>query len=233
MAGQTSRPETVANQVFIGCPWHRVRSKYEHVIDELRNSSPIYFVVIGREDHQEARDLLGHILATLQSSSFAIFDATGGNPNVSLEYGVAEALDIPRALYLSTHAAATRSVKDAPIIADLAGKARNQYAQERGLRKLMSDLAKGHNYTKRFEAFLHKELRNARGGVKRSGRALALKIIHSLDGGGSRRRSDIVQGLLADPLNYREDGIDWMIRRLHSAGLIRSDPGRYSTVTIR
>jgi hypothetical protein len=46
--------------------------------------------------------LLEVIKERRESSSFAVFDASGGNANVSLEYGYAEAFDIPRALYLST-----------------------------------------------------------------------------------------------------------------------------------
>jgi hypothetical protein len=222
--------ETVANQVFIGCPWHKVRPKYERVIAEFQSKFPLYFLIIGRNNGQEAKDLLDHIVRALLSSSFAIFDATSGNPNVSLEYGIAEATGIPRALYLSTHASGNQS-RDSPIIADLAGKTRNHYKQEHALKKLMSEAAKGHKYTQRFERFLHNEFRFESKGVKRSARVLALKVIHSRDGGGTRRRSDIVQDLQVE--GYREKGIDEMIRRLHRAELVRSEPGRYSTVSIR
>jgi hypothetical protein len=189
----STRYKTIANQVFIGCPWHRIRPKYERAIVKLKSRFPLYFVIIGRDDGQEAKDLLDHITRTLLSSSYAIFDATNGNPNVSLEYGVAEAFDIPRALYVSTHRASRASSKDSPIIADLAGKTRNHYTQERSLLKLMSEAARAHKYTERFERFIRQELRNAPRGLKRSGRILALKIIHCLDGGGTRRRTDIIQ----------------------------------------
>jgi hypothetical protein len=225
-----STSETVANRVFVGCPWHTVRPKYERVIDELRNRFPLHFLIIGRDNGQEAKDLLDHIVRALLSSSFAIFDATGGNPNVSLEYGIAEASSIPRALYLSTHAASQTVAKDSPIIADLAGKTRNHYTQEPVLKKLISGAAKEHRYTQRFERFLHKAFGHYGKGTKRSARALALKVIHSLDGTGTRRRTDIVQDLQAE--NYRGTDIDLMIRLLHKGELVRSEPGRYSTVSI-
>jgi hypothetical protein len=116
--------DVVPNQVFIGLPW-TFRMRWDHVVDWLRVRSPLSLVVVGRNDRQDAEDLLAVIKDRVESSSYGIFDATGGNPNVSLEYGYAEAIDLPRVLYLSTHGAATRAAKDAPIIADLAGKRRN------------------------------------------------------------------------------------------------------------
>jgi hypothetical protein len=117
----------IPNQVFIGCPWKTIRAKYEQVIGKLQKSYPLSYTVVGRKQQQDAEDLLAVIKDKLLTSSYAIFDATGGNANVSLEYGLAEAEDIPRLLYLCTHGAARRSTKDQPIISDLAGKRRMQY----------------------------------------------------------------------------------------------------------
>jgi len=50
---------------------------------------------VGRGDSQEAQDLLDVIKERLFPSSLAVFDATGGNANVSLEFGLAEANEIP------------------------------------------------------------------------------------------------------------------------------------------
>ena len=50
---------------------------------------------MGRGDSQEAQDLLDVIKERLFSSSLAVFDATGGNANVSREFGLAEANEIP------------------------------------------------------------------------------------------------------------------------------------------
>ena len=226
------RPDVIANRVFVGCPWYRVRAKYEGTIAELNKRYPLSFVIVGRMGDQEARDLLQVIKDTILSSSVAVFDATGGNPNVSLEYGFAEAWDVPKALYVSSHAASTKASKDAPIIADLAGKTRNQYTTESALQKRLAEMATKHPYSRKFERFLQDSFGQASKGQKKRARALALKIIHALDERGSRRRADIVQDLLADQVRYKKDEIDSMIQRLHRAELVESTQGRYSTVTI-
>lgn len=188
-------------------------------------------MIIGRTTSQDAGDLLQIIRLAIESSSYAIFDATTGNANVSLEFGYAEARTIPRGLYLSTHAA-TRRPTDAPIIADLAGKVRNNYAQEVQLERLLSNFAKDHDYTKRFERFVSQRFKKLKKGSRRRPRSLALKIIHSLDGKRDARREDIVQAVLAGPGSYTRDEVDGMIRKLHSGGLIRSVQGPHSTVRI-
>ncbi len=222
----------IANQIFIGCPWKTLRKKYERAIDSLKRRYPISFVIVGRDDGQDAEDLLAIIKGRLLTSSYAIFDATGGNANVSLEYGFAEANEIPRALYLCTHAASTKASKDSAIISDLAGKRRNHYTQEQSLQKLLGQAAKNHKYTQRFERFIVRDMRSLTKTLKTRTRRLALKIIHTMDGQRSIRRADVVQTLLADPAGYKRSEIDLRISRLHRAELIRGEPDRYSTVSI-
>jgi hypothetical protein len=77
----------IANQVFLAIPWKGVRSKYEACVDRLKSRSPLSFVIVGRADNQDAQDLLEVIKGRLDHSSCAIFDASGGNANVSLEFG--------------------------------------------------------------------------------------------------------------------------------------------------
>ena len=137
--------DAVANQVFIGCPWKTVRPKYERIVDRLNKKYPLSFVIVGRRDGQEAEELLTIIKQRLSTSAFAIFDATQGNANVSLELGFSEAADIPRAIYISSHAASRRNATDGAIISDLAGKKHNPYNQERGLAQLLAEFAKTHN----------------------------------------------------------------------------------------
>ena len=223
----------IPNQVFIGCPWKTVRPKYERIIDRLKKKYPLSFVIVGRKDGQEAEELLTIIKQRLGTSAFAIFDATRGNANVSLEFGFAEAADIPRAIYTSSHAASRRSATDGAIISDLAGKKHNPYKQERGLAQLLAEFAKGQPYTKRFETFMQKKFKRARPGAKKRARAFALKIIHQLDGQPTVRRADIVQAMQADPSQYAEDEADAMILALHRTGLIHSVQGPYSKVWIK
>lgn len=228
-----SKPDyIIPNQVFIGCPWKTIRTKYQRAINELKKKYPLSYVLIGRDEDQDADDLLTIIKNKLMSSSQAIFDATGGNANVSLEFGFAEALDIPRTLYMSSHILSHRTVKESPIIADLAGKRRVQYTQQKLLQSRLSTLSLNHSYTKRFENFLRKQSKRLTRGAKKRTRSLALKIIHCLDEKDIIRREDIVLSLLADQAAYKRCEIDQMIRSLHSADLINSVKGRYSTVSM-
>lgn len=227
-----TRREVIPNQVFVGCPWKIVRSKYQEAVTTLKNKFPLSFVIVGRDQDQDAEDLLSVIKGKLESSSYAIFDATAGNANVSLEYGYSEAIELPRSLYLSAHESSTKQSKDSPIIADLAGKRQMRYKQISRLKALLTTFAKNHNYTKRFEQFLAQQFRRVSKGEKKRARALALKVIHFLDEQNRVRREDLLQDLLADPSNYSRNEIDQMIRKLNATGLLVSARGRYSTISM-
>lgn len=219
----------IANQVFVGLPWRNVRPRYEKCIDKLEQKYPVHFTIVGRKDAQDAEDLLQVITTRIDTSSYGIFDATGGNANVSLEYGYAEAVDLPRALYLSTHKAATGGTAGT-IISDLGGKRRIEYTNEQSLRSRLEAFCKDHDYTKRFEAFLQKRVRTTKRGDKKRRRALALKLIHYLDGKVKRRRADMVQSLQAG--NYSEKEISDMLSKLHKEGLLKVSRGRFSDVRV-
>ena len=130
----TSNREFIPNQVFIGLPWKNVRPKYDRIIPKLEKKYPLYFTIVGRDDGQDARALFEVIKSRIAASSYAVFDATAGNANVSLEYGYAEGIEVPRAIFLSAHKAAQKVSAGDPIISDLTGMRRVPY-----------------NYTKRFE----------------------------------------------------------------------------------
>jgi hypothetical protein len=191
----------IANQVFVGLPWRNVRARYERRIDKLEQKYPLHFAIVGRKDAQDAEDLLQVITERIDTSSYGIFDATGGNANVSLEYGYAEAVELPRALYLSTHKAATGS-KTGTIISDLGGKRRVEYTNESSLRSRLDAFCKDHNYTKRFESFMQKRFSKRRRGQKKRRRTLALKLIHYLDSKVKARRADMVQSLRIKVYEY-------------------------------
>lgn len=224
----------IPNQIFIGCPWKTIRNKYLQATDELKKKYPLSYVLVGKVDNQDADDLLTTITNKLRSSSYAIFDVTGGNPNVSLEFGFAEARDIPRILYLGTHKRSQRTDDDEvkPIIADLAGLVRIQYTQQKLLQSRLGAFSQNHNYTKRFEKFLLKQSKRLSKGEKKRTRSLALKIIHCLDEKETIRREDVILSLLGDQVAYKKDEIDQMIKFLHSADLLVSAKGRYSTLSM-
>ena len=222
--------DVIPNQIFIGLPWKNVKAKYERAADLLSKSYPLSFVIMGRESTQDAEELLDIIKRSIDSSSYAVFDATQNNPNVSLEYGYAEAQGIKKALYLCSRK--TPGSKDHSIISDLAGKRRNHWTTEVSLKGLLKRLAEGHPYTKRFSRFVASELRALPKGAKRRARILALRIVHSLDGKFTVRREDVVQELQVDVNRYEESEITAMIRKLHGSGLIVSGQGRYSNLAI-
>ena len=88
-------------------------------------------------------------------------------------------------------------------------------------------------YTKLFEKGFRAAFGRKPKGEKRRCRSLALKIIHFLDGRPEVRRDDLVQELRADHSNYMEKEIETVVKALHNQGLIVSQPGRYSRISIK
>jgi len=228
MAAKTR--EFTPNQIFVGLPWKNVRPKYERIIQKLTKKYPLHFTIIGRDDGQDAKALFEAIKDRIASSSYAVFDATGGNANVSLEYGYAEGIEVPRAIFLSAHKSAQKTSGADPIISDLTGMRRVQYKTEATLESELRKLCRDHDYTKRFEKALRSALKNRSKGGKKSGRALALKIVTALGGKATTRRADLVQSLQAQ--NYSEDEIDRMLKGLHTTGVVKVTVGKYSDVYV-
>ena len=215
----------IPNQVFVGLPWKTVRPKYLRVIDKLSKRYPLYFTIVGRDDGQDAKALFEVIKERIGASSHAVFDATGGNANVSLEFGYAEGIEVPRSIFLSDHKA---SAKDAssPIISDLTGMRRVHYKTEKRLAAEMDKLSKEHDYTKRFEKALSAALKGKSKGEKKSGRALALKLVRALNGKTKMRRAELVQHGQAE--GYGEAEIDKILKKLHASGVLKCTVGKYS-----
>jgi hypothetical protein len=227
----SSADNVIPNKVFIGCPWRVVRPKFLKIVEKHEHSFPLYFVLIGRESDQSAEELLGLIKRNLLSSTAAIFDVTYGNPNVSLEYGIADASDIDKVLYLNVHKGNRTSSEDSSIIADLAGQKRKQYKNEQGLLRLLTDFAKEHSFTKRFENGLRKITKNMKTRhQKKRCRTLALKVFRFLDAKDSVRRSDLVAHLQA--LAYSSKDIERVLKGLQQTDLIYISAGRYATVHV-
>ena len=214
------------NQVFVGIPWKNVRPRYEKVIHKLEQKYPLYFAIVGRKDGQDAQELFELIKLGIAASSYAIFDATGGNANVSLEYGYAEGMEVPRAIFLSSHKAAQKDSAGSPIISDLGGKRRIHYKTQGKLAVELDKFCREHDYTKRFEKALRGALKGKSKGAKKSGRALALKIVHALDGKAKMRRAELVQHLQAQ--EYTEHEAEAILTKLHQAGVLKCTVGKYS-----
>ena len=124
-------------QVFIGCPFlTAIRKNYDKLKTELENETPLHIVLADTATISLTDYLLEHITILVRESAACIFDATGGNPNVSLEVGIAHAL--PADFILALYTRKPRSQRNAlktlqlegetkPIISDLQGRNRIEY----------------------------------------------------------------------------------------------------------
>ncbi len=228
MAGKTRT--FISNQIFVGLPWKTVRPKYDKIISNLDKKFPLYFTIVGRDDGSDAANLFEVIKERISSSSYAIFDASGGNANVSLEYGYAEGVEVPRAIFLSARKKAQRQSAGSPIISDLVGMRRVQYKTDQALETELQKLCRAHDYTKRFEKALISACKGMSKGTKKRNRALALKLVHALDGVSHMRRSELVQHLQAQ--GYDETEVTSLLKKLHSSGIVQCSVGKYSDVYI-
>ncbi len=96
---------TKAYQVFVGCPFLKaIRKNYDKLKADLERETPLHVVLADTTAISSTDYLLENITTLIRESAGCIFDATGGNPNVSLEVGIAHALpaDFLIALYTST-----------------------------------------------------------------------------------------------------------------------------------
>jgi len=204
--------------------------KYEAIFAKLQYKYPLYFEIVGRNGAQNATDLFNVIKNRISASSHAIFDATGNNANVSLEFGYAEGIDVPRSIFLSGHKASNRNVGSAPILSDLIGMRRVHYKTAETLSLELHRFCREHEYTKRFEGALNKILRGEVSGAKKSGRALALRLIHAFDGQEHLPRERLVEHVKVQ--NYPNRDIESMLVGLRASGILKYGPGRWSFAAI-
>src|SRR5260221_9532622 len=88
-----AKRQIVPNRVFLAYQWHIYRPVFEHVCADLHKTFPIYFYAVGRPSGQPAEALFDKIKTVLRTSTSAVFDASRGNANVSLEFGLAHFID--------------------------------------------------------------------------------------------------------------------------------------------
>jgi hypothetical protein len=131
-------------QVFIGCPFGKeIRKSYDKLKKELEADTPLSIVLADTVGVSSSDYLLEHITELITDSAGCIFDATGANPNVSLEVGIAHAIPTDFILTLKTRkrrggtTAVTAEVKS--IISDLQGKNRVEYKTYNTLREDVED----------------------------------------------------------------------------------------------
>lgn len=199
------------HQVFVGCPFIKaIRKNYDKLKADLERETPLHIVLADTAAISSTDYLLEHITTLIRESAGCVFDATGGNPNVSLEVGIAHALPAEFLLTLYTRKPraqrnAERTLEEAgearAIISDLQGRNRVEYKTYRALKEQIES-----RYLDRLPYYRRwKEFRNGHrsfaepalkvfGQVRASGRTLRPRVIALLEGTGIRA-DDLLQAL--------------------------------------
>ncbi len=217
--------DNIANRIFIGYPWKPYKAYWERILADFHKKFPLHFLAIGREPGQPAEQLLIKILEALDTSTYAIFDASSGNPNVSLEYGYARAIKGKGDVFLFLDEDSTIPTgPGSPIIADLAGSIANKYRlTDERLKSTLESIFNRHPYVKRFNGFCRK--RGYRGGTRR----FLIRIIRQFDGKDTVLRRELIDDLTHEsrkPERYVENWLD----ELHKGGLLTVTRGnKYSS----
>ncbi len=152
-------------QIFIGCPFGReIRAAYDRLKREMEAETPLSLVLADTVGISSSNYLLDSITTLIRESASCIFDATGGNANVSLEVGIAHTMPSDFVLTMRTRKPSSNSVQREAgqagvrevrsIISDLQGKNRIEYKEYGGLRKQLESRYFAHlPYMKRWLSF--------------------------------------------------------------------------------
>ena len=124
------------HQVFVGCPFSQdVRKPFDRLKRDLEAETPLSLVLADTVGVSSSDYLLEHITELIRDSAGCIFDATGGNANVSLEVGIAHTVPVDFILTFKTRKPRTKKTGQdkshegevRTIISDLQGKNRIEY----------------------------------------------------------------------------------------------------------
>jgi hypothetical protein len=204
----------VANRVFLGYPWQPYKTMWENLVEVLHKRYPLHFLAIGREPGQPATQLLTNIMRGLDSSSMALFDASTGNANVSLEYGYFRAARGEDNVFLFIDEDAKVPPGQTPIISDLAGAVANRYKPtDNRLRGAVEAICQRHPYVKRFTKFCRQ--RRYKGGTRK----FLVRMIRHLDARDSILRRELLDDLMHET-KKTEAYLSKYLKELHEAGLI-------------
>jgi len=201
-------------QVFIGCPFAReVRAPFDRLKREIEAETPLSLVLADTVGISSSDYLLDHITELIRDSACCIFDATGGNPNVSLEVGIAHTVPVDFILTMKTRKPrkpAVELVKSGkelrPIINDLQGKNRIEYKTYDSLKsQLESRYFSRLPFFKRWRAFKadNKNMAEFATGLfndlRSSGRSTTARLTASVEGSGFSA-TDVLNALQAHKL---------------------------------
>lgn len=146
-------------QVFIGCPFSKdIRGSYDKLKKEIEATTPLSLVLADTVGVSSSDYLLTHITDLIRDSAACIFDATGSNPNVALEIGIAHTIPTEFIITLKTRkrvGSSKKSTSDAKtIISDLQGKNRIEYKLYDSLKSQLTDrFLNNLPYMKRWKKF--------------------------------------------------------------------------------
>ncbi len=211
-------------QVFIGCPFRKqIRKNYDKLKEELERETPLHVILADTGPITSTDYLLEHITTQITDSAGCIFDATGGNPNVSLEVGIAHALPASFILTFNTRKPRTRQEREAetilreegevrPIIADLQGRNRLEYKtypvlKGQLLRRYLNNLPymrRWADFKRRYNRYVDAALEMF-SEIRTSGRTTRPRVDAILDGTGIPT-TDLVEALVGAKLMVRRRG---------------------------
>ena len=215
--------------VFVGCPWRTIRPKYERIFNKktFKRRFPLAFAIVGRDGNQRAEDLFAEIKRQIDTCSVAIFDVSGGNANVALEFGYAQGLDIQCYVFVNEHGQFARERgPSAALISDLSGVRRNPYKNEQTLERLLRQFADQHDYTKRVAKIAVKY----RLSIKE--RAALMEIPRALKDTSRMRRADLRQRIKAEA-NCDDEIAEKAIEGAKKGKLIEISVGQHGYTKLR
>jgi hypothetical protein len=152
------------HQIFVGCPFSTaIRKPFDRLKRELEAETPLSVVLADTVGVSSSDYLLEHITELITDSAGCVFDATGANPNVSLEVGIAHTVPVDFILTFKTRKPRTRrdaaekprAAEVKSIISDLQGKNRVEYKTFESLKdQLQKRYLPTLPYMKRWTAFV-------------------------------------------------------------------------------
>jgi hypothetical protein len=184
-------------QVFVGCPFSKdIRQPFDRLKREIEKETPLAIVLADTVGVSSSDYLLEHITDVIRDSAGCIFDASGSNPNVSLEVGIAHTIPVDFILTLMTRKPRDESIRQnefRSIISDLQGKNRIEYRNFTSLKKqLMERYLCNLPYMKRWIQFkrdngsLAPIVLGLFSDFRSSGRSTSARLTALLEGSGFR-----------------------------------------------
>lgn len=134
LGGRTAKDERASRSVFVAYPWSVAsREDYKDAYRSLQQATGVSFIFA--EDRISDEHVLEKILGMIRNTAFGIYDVTGWNPNVTLEYGYARGIGA-RAFIAFNPALTERN----EVPADIRGFDRIQYGTLAELRMQVAQL---------------------------------------------------------------------------------------------